>query len=222
MTVPWHGAGYAVVDDGDHGSTFVERAEIYAHVRREKITGFVTVAGDRHSFWAGLAAPRLPPREFEPVGVAFVTASLSAPNAADLTEDGVRKDHPLRRLYLNSRAGETWPEPTINILLKHGVRSCLEYLNSGDMTRARSLSNPQLAPHLKFLDFEAHGYSIVRASSDALECEFVCLPRPLERSSGPDGGALLYRVRHRVPAWSAGQTPQIEQQVVEGNPQLSL
>ena len=32
------------------------------------ITGFATIAGDRHSFWAGVAAKALPPAAFEPVG----------------------------------------------------------------------------------------------------------------------------------------------------------
>ena len=37
---------------------------------RQKVTGFVTVSGDRHSFWAGYAAKALPPAQFEPVGIA--------------------------------------------------------------------------------------------------------------------------------------------------------
>jgi hypothetical protein len=37
------------------------------------------------------------------------------------------------------------------MLLKHGVRSCLEYAKSFDLKRARSLSNPDLAPHLEFV-----------------------------------------------------------------------
>ncbi len=41
---------------GDHSSAYVERGEIYDFVRDHGITGFATVAGDRHSFWAGLAA----------------------------------------------------------------------------------------------------------------------------------------------------------------------
>src|SRR5262249_40905138 len=58
---PWPGAGYAGFGGGDHGSTYVERAEIYDFIRANRITGFATVAGDRHSFWAGLAAKSLPP-----------------------------------------------------------------------------------------------------------------------------------------------------------------
>ena len=72
---PWPGSGYAGFGGGDHSAAYVERAEIYDLVRDQKITGFVTVAGDRHSFWAGLAAKSLPPQAFEPLGVAFITGS---------------------------------------------------------------------------------------------------------------------------------------------------
>ena len=62
LTTPWPGAGYAGFGGGDHSAAYVEREEIYDLVRDAGITGFATVAGDRHSFWAGLAAKSLPPR----------------------------------------------------------------------------------------------------------------------------------------------------------------
>jgi alkaline phosphatase D len=43
-----------------------------------RITGFVTIAGDRRSFWAGLAAKSLPPKPFEPVTNAMPTAGKNA------------------------------------------------------------------------------------------------------------------------------------------------
>lgn len=79
LTRPWPGAGYAGFGGGDHGGAYVERSEIYDLVREAGITGFATVSGDRHSFWAGYAARALPPEKFEPVGVAFITGSISAP-----------------------------------------------------------------------------------------------------------------------------------------------
>jgi alkaline phosphatase D len=219
---PWPGAGYATLGGGDPSAAFVERAEIYDHVTREGIAGFVTVAGDRHSFWAGLAAKALPPRAFEPVGVAFITGSLSAPGLVEALEHAMPKDHPLRALYLVDVPGRARPLPAVNLLMLHGVRSCLELAKSFDLARARQMSNDDLAPHLSFLDMGGHGYAVARASSDAFECEFVCIPRPVERSAGPDGGPLVYRVVHRTPMWRVGQRPSIEQRVVEGDAGLSI
>jgi alkaline phosphatase D len=45
--------------------------------------------------------------------------------------------------------------------------------------------------------------------------EFVCIPRPIERSAGDDGGTAAYRVRHEVPLWRAGERPQMRQTVLE-------
>lgn len=222
LTRPWPGAGYAGFGGGDHGSTYMERAEIYSYIRGEGITGFTTIAGDRHSFWAGWAAETLPPKAFEPVGVAYVVGSISAPTLVEALEYKLPKDHPLRALYLLDRPGKAKPEPTVNMLLKHGVRSCLEYQKTNDVERARGLSNPDLAPHLAFLDMGGHGYATVRASAESWECEFVCIPRPVERSARRDGGPLAYRVVHRTPLWEKGERPQIEQHVLEGNPALSL
>jgi len=221
LTTPWPGEGYAIFGGGgDYGTAYTERGEIYDVVRAEGITGFVTVSGDRHSFWAGLAAKSLPPLPFDPVGVAFITGSVSAPGIVEAYEHRFPNDHPLRPLYVAEIDGQ--PRAAVNLLLHHGVRSCLEYQRTGDAAAARRVSNPDLAPHLAFLDMGGHGYAVVRISSDAVECEFVCIPRPLERSPAPDGGPIRYRVVHRAPLWRAGARPRLEQRVIEGDPALAL
>jgi alkaline phosphatase D len=222
ITKPWPGAGYASLGGGDASSAYLERAEIYDHVRRRGITGFATVSGDRHSFWAGLAAKALPPLAFEPVGVAFITGSVSAPGIVEALEHALPGDHPLRALYLAQPPGESAPHPSLNLLMLHGVRACLEYQRSGELARARQLSNPELAPHLSFLDMGGHGYAVVRASGDTFECEFVCIPRPLEPGDRPDGGPLAYRVVHRAPLWTTGGRPRLDQRVIDGDPGLSI
>jgi alkaline phosphatase D len=222
LTRAWPGAGYACLGGGDPSTAFVERAVVYDHVKRQGITGFATIAGDRHSFWAGLAARSLPPSAFEPVGIAFITGSISAPGVVEALEHKLKPDHPLRALYVANPPGADGPRPAINLLLTHGVRACLEYQRTGDVVRARQLSNPDVAPHLRFVDMGGHGYAVVRASRDAFECEFVAIPRPIERSARADGGPLSYRVVHRAPLWAAGAPPALEQRILEGNPELSL
>jgi alkaline phosphatase D len=125
---------------------------------------------------------------------------------------------PLRSLFLADRQGQEKPEWTFNMLLKDGVRSCLEYAKSFDLQRARSLSNPDLAPHLEFVDLGGHGYAKVRLSADAMRTEFVCIPRS-ERS---DGGPIRYRVLHTAALWKSGERPQLETSVLEGDPGLGI
>ena len=222
LTKPWPGAGYGAFGAGDFGGAFVERGEIYDFVRDHDITGFATVSGDRHSFWAGLASKSLPPKPFKPVGIAFVTGSISAPGLVEAFEHRFPKEHPLRPLFLGQGPADSRPRPTVNLLLRYGVRSCLEYARSGDLVRARALSNPDLAPHLSFVDMGGHGYTVVRVTSNSLSAEFVCIPRPIERIDRPDGGPLLYRVRYSARLWRKGEAPKLEGVIVEGNPQYSV
>lgn len=101
------------------------------------------------------------------------------------------------------------------------MRSCLEYAKSGDIAAARALSNRELSPHVSFVDMGGHGYATVTARSDALDVEFVCIPRLAERSGREDGGPLAYRVRFRTPMWQAGAKPELAMRVVEGDPKFS-
>jgi alkaline phosphatase D len=222
LTRPWPSKGYAGFGGGDHGSAYVERGEIYDTIKREGITGFAIVAGDRHSFWAGVASTSLALQAFDPVGVAFVGGSISSPGMVEALEHNFPKQHPLRPLFLIDRADVEKPEPAVNLLLHHGVRTCLEYAKSGDIAKARAVSNPQNAPHLSFVDMGGHGYATVHASAEKLDTVFVCIPRPLERSDRPDGGPIRYRVLHRAMLWEKGKPPKLEQHMLEGDAPLSV
>ena len=216
----WPADTFALFDNGDWGRTYHERGEIYDLVRDSKITGFAIVSGDRHSFWAGYAAALFRP-QVRTGRDQLRRRLLASPGTMEALEHNLRKDHPLRALFLADRpAGQ--PDWTYNMLLKHGVRSCLEYAKSFDLKRAHAVSNPKLSPHLEFVDLGGHGYATVRLTSDEMRTEFVCIPRPITRSDRPDGGPLRYRVVHTASLWKPGERPLLRQQVIEGDPGLSI
>jgi len=156
------------------------------------------------------------------VGLSFVGGSISRAGPMEGTEYNLPKDSPLRPLFLVDRPGQARPDWTYNLTMKHGVRSALEYAKSFDLTRARAASNPDLAPHLEFVDLGGHGYAKVRLTGDEMRTEFVCIPRPITRSESPDGGPLRYRIVHTAQLWNAGERPVLKQQVLEGDPGLSI
>jgi alkaline phosphatase D len=163
----------------------------------------------------------LPPAAFEPVGVSFVGGSMTSVGSAEANEYGQKKDNnPTRGLYI-AEDKDGRPQCTENLTLRHGVRSALEYASSKDLQKALAVRNPELAPHLTFVDNGGHGYATVRCDADRMVTEFVCIPRPIERAPGNDGGPLRYRVRHEVPLWKAGERPRMTQTVVEGDIGLS-
>lgn len=182
--------GYANMGGGDFGTAYLERAEIYNLVRDAKITGFAIVSGDLHSFWAGYAAAELPPGKFEPVGLSFVGASLTSPGPMEGNEHNLKKDNPLRSLFLADKPGQEKPDWTFNMLLRHGVRSCLEYAKSFDLKAARALSNPDLAPAPHYAQRKPRRWA-TQVSGSALGC-------PLEERRAPAAKNLRSRRRYRT------------------------
>lgn len=110
----------------------------------------------------------------------------------------------------------------MNLLLHHGVRSALEYARSGDLAAAHAVRNPEMSPHLTFVDMGGHGYATVRVDGERMVVEFVCIPRPVVASVEADGGPLRYSVRHEVPLWPAGEAPRLRHSIKEGNVELAL
>jgi len=216
----WPGKDYGTFPGVDFSGAFNERAEIYDTVRDHKVPGFVIISGDRHSFWAGYAAPKLPPAGFDPVGLSFITGSISAPGMAEATEY-YKSTYPFLPLFVRKAPGAA-PEATVNLTIKHGVRAALEYAASGDIAKARALTNPDVSPHVEFVDMAGHGYAVVSAGPDAIDTEFVCIVRPIARATTPDGGPLRYRVSHRAKMWQPGTPPKLEQRMLEGDAKLSV
>ncbi|TXH25157.1 MAG: phosphodiesterase [Cyclobacteriaceae bacterium] len=205
-------SGYAMLD-----MRFLrDKDEIFDFVKAQNITGFCAVAGDRHSFYAGLTSKALPPKKYEPLGIEFITGSISQQTPFEVMDVTMSKTHPLRKLYLIDTP-EANVIPAMNVSAMHGVTAALKLSETGDMEQARSARNPDVAPHLSFLDLGGHGYGLVTATSDQLSTEFVCIPRPLERSEREDGGPLRYRVIHRTRLWKAGEAPKLEQEILEGD-----
>lgn len=209
--------GYAVVDN----RFLRDKDEIFDFIRDNKITGFCVVAGDRHAFHAGLVSKALPPKQYEPLGVEFITGSISQQTLFEVMEVTMAKDHPMRMMHLIDQP-DGKVIPSMNVTPLHGVLSTLKLKETGDMKQARAVRNPDLAPHMSFIDFGGHGYGLVTATSDQLSTEFVCIPRPLERFDSPDGGPLTYRVVHRTRLWKAGESPELIQEIIEGNPQYCI
>jgi alkaline phosphatase D len=115
-----------------------EHTQIYDELRKKGVTGLAVVAGDKHSFWAGLTSADLPPRAYDPVGVEFVTGSISAQGLVEIGDRIVKPDHGLSALYYT---GEHREIPAINYTLLHGVRAALAL----SRTSAHSIVAGQLA-----------------------------------------------------------------------------
>ncbi len=213
----WPGAGYGIFAHDDWGGYRFERAEILDHVRDHGITGLVSLAGDRHAFYAGWLAASLPPKPFAPVALEFVTGSISAPTAAEAFDHTMTPDKPWAAIY---RQPSTPGQPglaTINLTARRGVKASLALQRGADPAAIAAAANPEVAPHLDLMDCGGHGYVLIAAHASFLDAELVCIPRPLERAPTADGGALRYRVSYRSEVWKPGETPTLRRMAAQGD-----
>jgi len=126
------------------------------------------------------------------------------------------KDFPLLPLFVRKAPGAA-PEATINLTIKRGVRAALEYSASGEIAKARAATNPDVAPHLEFVDMAGHGYAVVSAGSDAIDTEFICIVRPIARRRPPTAVRCVTVYRIGRGCWQPGTPPKLEQRVLEGD-----
>jgi len=212
----WPGAGYGVIASDDWGGYRFERGQILNHIRDRQITGFVSLAGDRHAFYAGWLAPSLPPKPFVPVGLEFVTGSISAPGLAEALDHSMTPDKPWAAIYRQpSRVGEPG-HATINLTARHGVKASLAMQRGADSAAIAAAANSEVAPNLDLMDCGGHGYVVVAAHESFLDVELVCIPRPIRRAVSADGGDLRYRVGYRAPVWKPGETPALRRTATQG------
>jgi len=216
----WPSTGYAQFGSDDWSGYVSERNEILEHLRDANITGLINIAGDRHAFLSGLLSVRLPPKSFVPVSAEFVVGSVSAPGLAEAAKYAIARDHPFRSIYLYDADPAAQAQSALNISSMHGVRAAATLQQTRSVTDALAVRNPDVAPHLWFADAGGHGYAVVRADAAAVEVEFVCIPRPIERATGADGGPLAYRIAHRVLKWSSDERPVLERTRLEGSPPI--
>jgi alkaline phosphatase D len=155
------------------------------------------------------------------VGVSFVGGSIISPGMAEANEHNL-KDGTIRCARCTSPIRVRTAAAHGNLLLHHGVRSALEYASSGDLQKAHAVRNPELAPHLAFVDVGGHGYATGprRRQHDG---DRVRLHPAADRAQRRRGwlDRCAYRVRNEVPLWRAGERPQMRTTIVEGDAGLA-
>ena len=91
------------------------------------------------------------------------------------------------------------------MLMRHGVRSCLEYARSGDLAAAKALSQSGPLAASEFVDMGGHGYATVRLSAGEMTHRVRLHSPPFTGQRQPDGGPLRYRVRHSAQPVAGGR-----------------
>ena len=92
-----------------------------------------------------------------PVGVEFITDSISQRGLAAVQEIGTPRNHPLSALVIHDLPDGSM-ECALNTTILHGVRSALVLKETGDAAAVRAARNLDVSPRLVFTDWRGHGY----------------------------------------------------------------
>ncbi len=115
------------------------------------------------------------------------------------------------------------PDWTLNMLLKHGVRSCLEYAKSFDLERARALFRTRSLRRISSSSIWAV-MAMRRFGSPATKCgPSSSASRGRSRAAtGRTAAPCAIASSHTAKLWQPGERPKLLQQVLEGDPGLSI
>jgi alkaline phosphatase D len=112
----------------------------------------------------------------------------------------------------NGTTHENWNNTLVNGL-RAGILvnyTSSEYLL--DMVR-----NERASPGLDYIDSEAHGYTLVTLSEEAMKAEQVNVG-DVSRDAGPEGSEVLRRARFTLKSWEGGAEPTLEGPEFDGPP----
>ena len=223
---PWPGAGYAAFGWVISAPPMWSAARSTISFATHGITGFAIVAGDRHSFWAGLAAKSLAAQAVR-AGRHRLRhrLDLGARPRSRRTSTAIPKDDPIASALSVGQGpgGCAARNPRSICCCATASSPASSTRNSGDLAKARALSNPDLSPHVSFVDMGGHGYAVVtrhehrtsRPSSSASRARSSA-------ATDADGGPLRYRSKQRANLWAKGETPKLDVKIFEGDAKFSI
>lgn len=214
---PTRSIGYLWTDGWDGFPN--EREELLRYIRTEKISNVVSMSGDRHAHYGGLAAENHDAAKPRYVIPDFTNAAISAFARGPFLARGLRRMRlgQLAEVEQTLADGTTRKESTLNFFMRKGAVATDILAKTGDLEKALAAVQNNPNPHLVYADNDVHGYCVARFERDVMECDFVSVARPKwDKTRFPNGPDTLRIVTLRVAAWQGGAQPIIERLPTDG------
>jgi len=205
-----------------------ERAELMAFLDDNRIRNVVSLSGDNHNSFAGVACRQYDHENADAaaadaVGAEFSVCGISSPSVFQALVQAVDADSALRPLITHDArgAGGNEYEETLNLTFLHGAKAAAAAAKTGRLEDAMSVANDAQNPHLRYVDSNAYGLAIVTVDGDAVDADFVTIPPPTEvpRTTTPDP---LRRTRFHLPTRTPGEPVDLQGPEVSGHPPFPL
>lgn len=188
-----------------------ERKELMAFLKERDIRNVVSLSGDHHGHYAGLIYDDFDAAEPAPVIIDLATSALSSSSqfseVAGAFDSGVPEAlasvaASVRKLIVydsTSMGGQSKAVPNLNTLIRYGGRAADEAAATHDLARIEAARDPNVNPHLRYVDSHANGYGIAHVQADKIEATLVTVQRsftPLGKESPGIRGRAKFTIPH--------------------------
>ena len=198
-----------------------ERAEICSFIKNSGIDNVVSLTGDRHAHMAGVVYDDFDAEERTTVLPEFAGGAVSAVSRMMIQRELSAHDEAVSKLVTFDSGVEKGHSqavmPTLNSWMLFGHTTAEEIHNGAEPDAAASMRDPDVNPHLKYVDSDAHGYFVARMDNSACKVEFVSVFEPTKLQP-PDEAPVRRRVRFVVDKTSNGEEPDVVYMGTEGEP----
>jgi alkaline phosphatase D len=186
-----------------------ERNELMAFLRDENILNVISLSGDYHSHVAGLVLDDHDADAASAVMLDFTAAGISSqPQWSEVAGaiDGavppelINLVAPVLKQILYDATEFGGPKAVVNLntLIRYGSTAGNVAAETHDIAMIEAARNPDVNPHLRYVDTGANGYGIAEFDGEGARIELVTIERPV-RDRGEDGAELIGTATFVVP-----------------------
>jgi alkaline phosphatase D len=198
-----------------------ERAEICTFIKNSDIGNVVSLTGDRHAHMAGVVYDDFDAQERTTVLPEFAGGAASAVSRMIIQRELSAHDEAVSKLVTFDDGTEKGYSqaimPTLNAWMLFGHATAEMIHNGADPDEATNSRDPEVNPHLDYVDSDAHGFFVARLDEDACNVEFVSVYEPTKLQA-PGEAPVRRRVKFVVEKTSNGEEPDVVYSGTEGEP----
>lgn len=195
-----------------------ERAELCTFIKDERVENVVSLTGDRHAHMAGVVYDDFDAKERTTVLSEFAGGAVSSVSRMIIQRELSAHDEDVAKL-VTFDGGETGHAqsimPTLNAWMLFGHATAKEIHGGADPNSALEYRDPEVNPHLNYVDSDAHGYFVARLDSSECNVEFLSLFEPTKLPA-PGEAPVRRRVKFVVGRTANGQEPSVVHAGTEG------
>ena len=188
-----------------------ERNELMRFVLTNNIRNVVTISGDIHAHFAGLLMDNYDGASPQPVMTEFTVAGVSSNSLFSFYEGPTRTLPPaIRNLITYDAPGGERFVRNFNATLLYGAEGANAAFQASTATppqdprvAARNARNPNVNPHLRYVDTDARGYGLMSVTASGVNATLVTIPSPTQdqgNSGSPVRGRATFTVATTTPS----------------------